>query len=138
MRTWRAAFIAVVVLVTGTVVTASAVAPVGQVTPTPVAGGQALDARHPVLTFGGEMPNPTPLPMVSNPDPTVCAVDCQQWSLKVATRSPFLVSLHNGTASVDDGFNLYVYDPAGNQVAAGAGIGANGQAIAVTPTSAGT
>src|SRR3954451_18277037 len=88
--------------------------PVGPVTPKPVAGGTALSAQRPVLRFAGQMHNPTPLPTVSDPDPTVCAVQCQLWSLTVHTKRPFLVSLHNDNSSIDDGFNLYVYDPAGN------------------------
>lgn len=80
------------------------------------------------------MHNPVPLPMPSNPDPTLCAVNCQRWTLKVATSKPFLVSVRNGTDSIDDGFNLYVYDPAGTQIASGTGIGANGQAAEVRPT----
>lgn len=118
-------------------VPAVALSPVSTSAATPVAGGVALSSGHPVLGFSGQMPNPTPLPTVSNPDPTVCTVDCQLWSLTVDTSRRFLVSIHNATTSIDDGFNLYVYDPAGNQVASSAGIGSNGQAAAVTPTSRG-
>jgi hypothetical protein len=83
------------------------------------------------------MHNPTPLPTVSNPDPTLCLSECQLWSLRVRTKHRFLVSLHNANSSIDDGFNLYVYDPAGDQVGASSGIGSNGQAAVVTPTTAG-
>jgi hypothetical protein len=113
---------------------ALAVPPTGA-TPTAIPG--VLSAARPVSTWTGHMHNPAPVPMASNPDPTVCAVLCQLWSLRVATRSRFLVSLHNGTDSIEDGFNLYVYDPAGNQVAAANGIGANGQAVAVQPAAQG-
>jgi hypothetical protein len=118
-------------------VPAVALSPASPTPPTPVAGGQALSAANPVLDFAGQMHNPAPLPTVSNPDPTVCTVDCQLWSLTVATSRPFLVSLHNTSSSVDDGFNLYVYDPSGQQVASSAGIGADGEAAAVTPTTQG-
>src|SRR3954451_8984458 len=108
--------------------------PVGTAPPAKVAHGTALSKARPVLRFAGQMHNPTPLPTVSNPDPTVCTVDCQQWSLTVHTAKQFLVAVHNPTSSTDDGFNLYVYDPAGRQVASSSGIGSNGQAAVVTPT----
>lgn len=115
-----------------------AAGPVGLQSATPIAHGQALSSAAPVLTFAGTMHNPAPLPMASNPDPTACVSDCELWSLKVATSSPFLVSIHNGNDSIDDGFDLSVYDPAGKQVASADGIGANGQAVAVHPTGDGT
>lgn len=116
---------------------AVAVPPVSQSPAMLVAGGRALSAAHPVLTFKGQMHNPAPIPMPSNPDPTVCVVLCQTWTLQVATGRPFLVSLHNGNSSIDDGFNLYVYDPAGKQVASARGIGSNGQAAVVKPVVSG-
>jgi hypothetical protein len=118
-------------------VPSTAQGPVGA-TPREVAHGTALSAAHPVLTFAGQMHNPTPLPTVSNPDPTICVSECQLWSLHVRTTHRFLVSLHNANSSIDDGFNLYVYDPAGEQVASSSGIGSNGQAAVVMPTIAGT
>ena len=137
VRARHAALAVAAVLIAWLGLPAAAVTPVGTTPATQVAGGQALSTAHPVLTFSGRMHNPVPAPMASNPDPTACAVDCQLWSLTVATRSPFLVSLHNATDSIDDGFNLYVYDPAGTQVAAASGIGANGQAAVVEPTTEG-
>ena len=116
---------------------ASGVVPPAGADPTPVAHGTALSTQHPVLTFHGEMHNPTPLPTISDPDPTLCVNQCELWSLKVQTGKPVLVSIHNGNSSIDDGFNLYVYDPSGDQVAASNGIGANGQAAVVTPSSNG-
>ena len=118
-------------------VPATAVPPIVTAEPTPIAGGKALSAARPILTFRGHNDNPTPLPTVSNPDPTVCAANCQEYSLRVGTKQPFLVSIHNAGDSIDDGFNLYVYDPAGDQVASSAGIGSNGQAAAVRPTTDG-
>ena len=138
MRRSRWAVLAAGVLAVAAVVPAVAVAPIGTGQPTPVADGQALSAAHPVLDFAGQMHNPTPLPTVSDPDPTVCAVNCQQGALRVDTTRPFLVSVHNANDSIDDGFDLYVFDPAGDEVASSSGIGSNGQAAAVTPTSAGT
>jgi len=116
---------------------ALALQPVSTTAPQPIASGVALSTGHPVLTFTGTMHNPAPIPMANDPDPTACAVDCQLWSLQVATHDPFLVAIHNGNSSIDDGFNLYVYDPDGNQVAASNGIGSNGQAAAVHPSSTG-
>jgi len=53
-----------------------------------VAGGAALGPGHSVLTFSGTFDNPTPLPGVSDPDPTICASGCQQWRLTVNTTTP--------------------------------------------------
>src|SRR5439155_25991957 len=87
---------------------------------------------HPILTFTGTFENPTPLPGISDPDPTVCASGCQEWQLTVATSNPFLVSIKNSNGSMNDGLNLYVDDPSGQQVGSSAGVGSNGQAAAVT------
>src|SRR5438874_4573260 len=100
----------------------------------PVAGGAALGPAHPVLTFSGTFENPTPLPGISDPDPTICASGCQQWQLTVGTTTPFLVSIKNANGSLDDGLNLYVDDPSGQQVGSSTGVGSNGQAAAVTPS----
>ena len=115
----------------------AAAGPISPHEPTKVANGQPLLATHPVLTFKGTMKNPVPLPMANNPDPTICVEDCQLWALDVATSSRFLVSIHNGNDSIDDGFDLTVYDPGGNEVASANGIGANGQAVVVKPTESG-
>jgi hypothetical protein len=133
-RSRQAALVAGAVLLAAAVPAVALVPPVSSTPPTPVAHGAALSAQRPVLTFHGQMHNPTPLPTVSDPDPTVCVNQCELWSLKVQTAKPILVSVHNGNSSIDDGFNLYVYDPAGDQVAASNGIGANGQAAVVTPS----
>ena len=142
MRRSTRVALAAILAVTGSAMAVSAmpavaVNPVSMSAPTPVAKGTPLSAAHPVLDFAGRMQSATPLPTVSNPDPSLCAVDCQLWSLTVRTTHRFLVSIHNGNSSIDDGFNLYVYDPAGNRVGAASGIGANGQAVTVAPTSAG-
>ena len=138
MQRSRWAAVIVATLVVAVAVPAGALNPIGTTPPTPVADGKALSSGHPVLKFAGHLDSPTPLPTISNPDPTLCAVNCQQWALTVDTKHPFLVSLHNGTESIEDGFNLYVYDPAGDQVASSAGIGSNGQAAIVEPTTRGT
>jgi hypothetical protein len=137
VRPLRAALLGAALLAAALALPAAAVPPSSTTPPTPIADGQALSTAHPVLTFAGQMHNPAPVPMATPPDPTVCAVNCQLWSLQVATSNPFLVSVHNGTDSIDDGFNLYVYDPDGEQVAASAGIGANGQAAVVRPEQSG-
>ena len=137
-RSRRIALVTSAVLLAAAIPAVALVPPVSSGPPTPIAHGAALSTQHPLLVFHGAMHNPTPLPTVSNPDPTACVNQCELWSLKVATRDPFLVSLHNGNSSIDDGFNLYVYDPAGNQVAASNGIGANGQAAEIKPTGNGT
>jgi hypothetical protein len=116
---------------------ALAVQPVSTTPPQPIAKGTALSAAHPVLTFQGTMHNPAPIPMATDPDPTVCAVNCQLWSLKVSTTEPFLAAIRNSNSSIDDGFNLYVFDPAGDRVAESSGIGTNGQAAVVRPTTSG-
>ena len=77
------------------------------------------------------------LQTISDPDPTICASGCQQWRLTVDTTTPFLVSIKNANGSMDDGLNLYVYDPSGQQVGSSEGVGSNGQAVAVKPTSKG-
>ena len=79
---------------------ATAADPIGS-SPKPVAHGTALGSADPVLTFAGGFRNPTPLPTISDPDPTVCVFDCQQWRLTVATTHPFLVSIRNGNGSMD-------------------------------------
>src|SRR5437763_5086112 len=105
--------------------------------PKPVAHGTALSDRHPVLTFSGSFQNPTPLPTISDPEPTVCAFDCQEWRLNVETSMPFLVSIKNKSGSIEDGLNLYVDDPSGHQVGSSEGVGSNGQAVEVKPASKG-
>ncbi len=112
---------------------AGAAGPVSPKPPSQVEHGRMLSTAHPVLKFAGRMHNPVPIPMASDPDPTACLVNCQLWTLRVSTGHPFLVAVHNATDSVDDGFDLSVYDPAGNQVASADGIGANGQAVVVHP-----
>ena len=105
--------------------------------PRPVANGATLSPADPVLTFHGDVSNPTPFPAVGNPTPAGCAAvdNCTEWALDVRTVDPFLVSIRTAKPGfdADDGFNLYVYDPAGKQVGSAAGVGSNGQAVAVTP-----
>jgi Lysyl oxidase len=105
--------------------------------PKAVAGGTPLSVSHPVLRFSGAFTNPTPLPAISDPDPTVCAFDCQEWTLNVATTESFLVSIKNKNGSIDDGLNLYVDDPSGQQVGSSEGVGSNGQSVAVKPATKG-
>lgn len=108
---------------------------------TPIAGGTPLGRAHPVLTFGGQFPNPTQA-SVSNPLPTVClqAAHCQLWSLAVATDRPFLVAVHNSDRhfNPDIGLNLYLYDPAGNTVGSSGGVGGDGAAVEALSPSPGT
>src|SRR4051794_8649013 len=138
MRSSRLVLVAIAAVGGWLAVPAGAEGPVSARPPSPVAHGTALSAIHPVLDFSGRMHNPVPIPMASDPDPTVCVVNCQLWGLHVATDLPVLVSIHNGNGSIDDGFDLTVYDPSGKQVAAANGIGANGQAVVVHPASHGT
>jgi hypothetical protein len=116
-------------------VAAAAVVPAMAATPTPatspVEGGRALSADSPVLDFHGKFANPTPLPGVSDPLPAGCAIYCDEWTLRVRTSHSFLVSVRNTNRSMDDGLNLFVDDPAGHQVAAADGVGADGQAVTV-------
>ena len=123
------------------VLTALAGGPASAVDPVPLGGspqpitGGPLSPAHPVLTFSRTFTAPTPLPVVSDPLPAVCssAAFCSEWSLRVATSSPFLVSIHNASPGVNanDGFNLFVYDPDGRMVASADGIGADGQSAAI-------
>jgi hypothetical protein len=98
----------------------------------------ALSKHHRVLRFNGQFTNPTPLPLVSNPLPAGCAVNCNKLSLPVRTTRPFLVSIKNHNGSMDDGLNLFVDDPSGKQVGSADGIGANGQAVTIQPPVKGT
>lgn len=109
--------------------------------PTPI--GTLSDAV-PLLTFQGTVTNPTPLPLVNVPVPVVCAAECQEFTFTAASSAPFLVSLRStargpdGQFNPNDGFVLYLYGPDGTLVAAGNGIGADGQAVAVPDPEQGT
>ena len=133
MRRLRLTVFMGALLASAVAVSASAVAPISASQPTKIADGVALGRAHPVLNFKGAIPNIVPLPLARDPLPTACGSDCQEWTLNVATLEPFLVSLRNDLRSTNDGFNLYVFDPNGKQVASAAGIGADGQAVTVNP-----
>jgi hypothetical protein len=75
---------------------------------------------------------------VNPPVPVVCTATCQSFTLTAATSMPFLVAVKDATASTNNGWDLYVYSPAGALVGAANGVGANGQAIAVDPATPGT
>lgn len=116
--------------------------PAPPVLPPSVAAPKAigtLNGTNPVLQFGGAVQNPTPLPLVSDPAPPVCAFECKEFRFTAPTGVPFLVSIENtvtgpgGSFNADDGFDLYVYGPSGSLVGSSNGIGANGQAAAVDP-----
>ena len=136
-RSWGRVAIAAALLAAGLALPALAMRPISAHAPTAISGGIALSRSHPVLSFAGRMPNPVPIPMPRDPVPAVCAADCQLWTLRVATTSPFLVSIRNTKQSIEDGFNVYVYDPSGSQVASADGIGADGQAVVVHPSASG-
>lgn len=129
MRPRRVLLPAALLAVAAALAPASATPPVAAVQPTPVANGASLRGPGGVLTFAGHIDNPTPT--AGNPDPTTCAAYCNEWTLRVATTRPVLVSIRTANGSVDDGFNLYVYDAAGNLVASSSGIGANGQSVRI-------
>jgi hypothetical protein len=109
--------------------------------PTPIG---TLSGADPILTFHGAVDNPTPLPLVNDPIPVVCAVFCQEFTFTAASDAPFLASLRNtvtgpnGQFNANDGFDLYVYGPAGTLLAAGNGIGADGQALQINSPDPGT
>ncbi|MDQ1694692.1 MAG: hypothetical protein QOJ03_45 [Frankiaceae bacterium] len=138
MRSARLVLAAVLAVAGGGLTVRAAAGPISPQPPRPIAHGRALSPADPVLTFAGEMQNPAPAPMANNPDPTVCVEGCELWGLHIATHLPVLVSIHNGNGSIDDGFDLTVYDPRGNRVATANGIGANGQAVVVHPAQHGT
>ncbi|MBA3655433.1 MAG: hypothetical protein H0W70_14715 [Actinobacteria bacterium] len=141
MRSWvRLGAVAVAVLVLGGLAPAAGaqlVPPVGlpippiALTSEPTALGR-LDRQHPLLTFSGGVENPTPFPLANLPVPVVCEATCQQFAFTAARRTPFLVSIKDKAGSQNNGWDLYVYGPSGDLVGAANGVGANGQAIAVT------
>jgi hypothetical protein len=117
--------------------------PATPVPATPPAQIGTLDHRHPLLGFTGAVINPTPLPVVSDPSPALCAIECQEYQFRdAAPGTPFLASIKNtvGASSFNpnDGYDLYVYDPAGKLIGSSNGIGANGQAAMVQPDGPGT
>jgi Lysyl oxidase len=109
--------------------------------PTPIG---TLSTAVPLLRFHGAVTNPTPLPLVNNPVPVVCAAECQEFTFGAASTAPFLVAVHstvagpNGAFNPNDGFVLYVYAPDGLLVAAANGIGADGQSVALRAPTPGT
>ena len=97
-----------------------------------------LGPRGPVLHFAGGVTNPTPFPLVNAPVPIVCAVTCQAFRFTTTTNRPFLVSVRDTSSSPNNGWDLYVYDPAGAVAGSANGIGADGQAVAVERARRGT
>ena len=108
----------------------------------------ALDPAHPILDFQGSLTNPTPLPLVGNPSPEICAAECAEYQFTVpqgvaAAGKQFLAAIQNsvpgpnGTFNPNDGFDMYVYNPAGMLIASDNGIGANGQSSVISPGTAG-
>jgi hypothetical protein len=121
---------ALLLLVTAATASYSAAAPwVSTGSAQVVGGGAVLGTRAAVLTFAGSIGNSSPT--VGDPDPSVCAVFCSRWTLRVGTTAPVLVSIRTRNGSVDDGFNLYAYDAAGTLAGSSSGIGANGQALLI-------
>lgn len=104
---------------------------------TPVKAIGTLDGTNPLLTFAGAISNPTPLPLVNDPVPVVCALQCREFRFHAPTGVPFLVAVKGtvtgpaGSFNANDGFDLYVYDPSGALVGSENGIGANGQAVTI-------
>jgi hypothetical protein len=99
--------------------------------------GVLNDASTTPLAFAGDIGNPTPLPLVNSPVPAVCASPCKEFSFVDAASSNLLVALkntvtNNGAFNANDGFDLYVYGPAGTLLASANGIGANGQSVEIT------
>jgi len=97
----------------------------------------ALSGAHPLLRFHGAVTNPTPLPLVNDPIPIVCAAECREFTFRATRGAPFLVGIHstvrgpNGAFNPNDGFVMYLYGPSGRLVASAVGIGADGQAVTV-------
>src|SRR5581483_6170589 len=112
--------------------------PVTPPSPTPPTPIGHLAPATPLLTFHGGVTNPTPLPLVNNPVPVVCAVTCEEFTFTADQGVPFLVSVRDTHHSPNDGFDLSVYGPDGRLVNAANGIGADGQAIQVNNPPAGT
>ncbi len=145
MRSWVRGFaVAAGVLLLGGLTpptSARLIPPLGLPIP-PVSAGATplgmLDRQHPVLAFSGTVDNPTPLPLVNSPVPVVCAVTCQEFTFTSASTRPFLAAVKDKNGSQNSGWNLSVYDPSDRLVGAANGVGANGQAIAVSPATRGT
>ena len=100
-------------------------------------GGPSSPDRT-ILPFAGAVDNPTPLPLVNNPIPVVCAAECQEFTFNAATTSPFIVAIHStlsptktGSFNPNDGFVLYEYGPDMLLEQSANGIGADGQAVVV-------
>jgi hypothetical protein len=113
--------------------------PVGPPVVPPSASTKAIGTlapSTPLLHFDGAVDNPTPLPLVNNPIPVVCAAECQEFTFTAATTQPFLVAVHStlskpGAFNPNDGFDLYEYGPDGLLEQAANGIGADGQSVVV-------
>jgi hypothetical protein len=119
--------------------------PVAPATLSPPAKVGTLSAANPLLHFKGAVNNPTPLPLVDDPSPEVCAFECEEYQFSDAVPGhAFLVAIKGtvtgpgGSFNADDGFDLYVYNPAGSLVGSANGIGANGQSVLINPGQAGT
>lgn len=115
--------------------------PVGTARPTAIG---TLDRAHPVLGFSGAVDNPTPLPLVDSPFQPVCTAGCQEFTFTAHAGTPFLVAIKStvtgpgGTFNANDGFDLYLYSPAGALVGSANGIGSNGQSVSETQPVSGT
>jgi len=149
MRPTRALLLAIAMLaLVPTFARASSTPPLGSPflppSPTPPQQIGTLNPAHPILTFAGAVDNPTPLPLVNEPIPVVCAVECKEFAFTAATATPFIASIHgtvtgpNGAFNPNDGFDLYLYGPNGMLVDAANGIGADGQALVVNNPTPGT
>ena len=105
--------------------------PVPPIAITPPTAIGTMDAAHRVLSFHGAVTNPTPLPLVDSPVSPVCEATCAAYTFTAATAAPFLVSVHDHNSSMNNGWDVYVYNPKHQLVGAANGIGANGQAVTI-------
>jgi hypothetical protein len=97
----------------------------------------SLTATHRVVRFHGGIPDHGGVPLVAPPVTPVCVATCRAFSFVNRTTDPFLVQLRDTAKSQDNGWNLYVYGPDRHLIGAANGIGADGQAVEVSPSTAG-
>lgn len=137
--------VSVATFVGGSAVFADGGLPVAPATTPPSASAPTVlgtvSPDRPILGYHGSLGNTTPLPVVNNPDPVVCAMYCRELTFTDDTpHVPVLVSVKstitgpNGSFADDDGYDLYVYGPTRQLVGDANGIGSNGQAVAFTPS----
>jgi len=95
-----------------------------------------LGPDHSVITWnGGPFSEPGGLPGASNPLPQVCSANCERHTIDIEfpastwarPRDGVLIAIKH--SDPDDGLNLYVDDPTGQQVGQSNGFDSDGQSV---------